>query len=65
MLGSTLLAESDIHFEEPAALLLPTCPEATVYEAIEQMSQNQVGALVVLSAKDWMALFQSATMPAK
>ena len=55
-----LSSDSGIHFEEPAALLLPDCqdragwsisPEATVYEAIEQMLQNHVEALVVLSAQ--------------
>ena len=60
MQAFTLIADSEVHFEEPAALLLPNCqepagwsisPEATVYEAIEQMSQNHVGALVVMSAQ--------------
>ncbi len=60
MQASTLIAHSDIHFEEPATLLLPNrqdraewsiSPEATAYEAIEQMVQNHVGALVVLSAQ--------------
>ena len=60
MQASTLIADSEIHFEEPVALLLPNrqypdrwsiSPEATVYAAIEQMSQNHAGALVVLSAQ--------------
>lgn len=60
MQASTLIANSNIQLEEPVALLLQNCgsrpawsisPEATVYEAIEQMSKNQLGALVVLSAQ--------------
>ena len=60
MQASTLIVDSNIQLEEPVALLLQKCdsrpawsisPEATVYEAIEQMSKNQAGALVVLSAQ--------------
>lgn len=50
--------ESGIHFGEPVKSLLrqkgravwSISPEATVYEAIERMSENHIGALVVLSA---------------
>ncbi len=51
--------ESSIHFEEPVKSLLiqkgrrvwSISPEATVYEAIERMAKNHIGALVVLSAE--------------
>ena len=51
--------ESSIHFGEPVKSLLrqkgravwSISPEATVYEAIERMSENHIGALVVLSAE--------------
>jgi CBS domain-containing protein len=51
--------ESSIHFDEPVKSLLrqkgravwSISPEATVYEAIERMSENHIGALVVLSAE--------------
>jgi CBS domain-containing protein len=54
--ASTL--ERGIDLQEPVRYLLRqktralwfTSPEATVYEAIEQMSQRHVGALAVLSA---------------
>lgn len=50
--------KSTIRFEEPVKSLLQQkghavwsiSPEATVYEAIEQMSEKHIGALVVLSA---------------
>src|ERR1700688_4366861 len=52
-------AESKIRFDEPITSLLnqksravwSISPEATVYEAIERMSENHIGALVVLSAQ--------------
>jgi CBS domain-containing protein len=51
--------ESNIHFDEPVKSLLrekgravwSISPEATVYEAIERMSDNHIGALIVLSAR--------------
>src|SRR5712692_6112535 len=51
--------ESNIHFDEPVKSLLrqkgravwSISPEATVYEAIERISENHIGALVVLSAE--------------
>ena len=51
--------ESKIHFDEPISLLLSQkgravwsiSPEATVYEAIERMSEINIGALVVISAE--------------
>ena len=51
--------ESNIHFDEPVKSLLrqkdravwSISPEATVYEAIERMAENHIGALVVLSAE--------------
>jgi CBS domain-containing protein len=51
--------ESSIHFGEPVMSLLrqkgrtvwSISPEATVYEAIERMSENRIGALVVISAE--------------
>jgi CBS domain-containing protein len=54
---SDAVVESKIHLEEPVKSLLrqeaPTVfsisPEATVYEAIERMSEKHIGALVVLS----------------
>jgi CBS domain-containing protein len=53
------LSESKIHFDEPITSLLSQkgrtvwsiSPEATVYEAIERMSENHIAALVVLSAQ--------------
>ena len=52
-------SESKIHFDEPISLLLSQkgravwsiSPEATVYEAIERMSEINIGALVVISAE--------------
>jgi CBS domain-containing protein len=52
-------AESKIRYDEPVASLLrqkdgtvrSISPESTVYEAIELMSENHVGALAVLSAE--------------
>jgi CBS domain-containing protein len=51
--------ESKIHFDEPITSLLSQkgravwsiLPEATVYEAIERMSEINIGALVVISAE--------------
>jgi predicted transcriptional regulator len=51
-------AESKIHLNEPVKSLLrikgpgvwSISPEATVYEAIEQMAKKQIGALLVLDA---------------
>ena len=51
--------EPRIHLEEPVHSVLQQkgrvvwsiSPEATVYEAIEQMSERHVGALVVLTAR--------------
>src|ERR1700687_678104 len=51
--------ESKIHFDEPITSLLSQkgcavwsiSPEATVYEAIERMSELNIGALVVISAE--------------
>jgi CBS domain-containing protein len=53
------LPESKIHYDEPVTSLLrhkvravwSISPESTVYEAIERMSENHIGALVVLSAE--------------
>ena len=55
---SDALLESNIHFDEPVKSLLrqkdravwSISPEANVYEAIERMAENHIGALVVLSA---------------
>jgi CBS domain-containing protein len=52
-------SESKIRFDEPVTSLLSQkgravwsiSPESTVYEAIERMSENNIGALVVLSAE--------------
>ena len=52
-------SESKIHFDEPITSLLDQkgravwsiSPEATVYEAIDRMSANSIGALVVLSSE--------------
>jgi CBS domain-containing protein len=52
-------SESKIRFDEPVTSLLShkgravwsISPESTVYEAIERMSENNIGALVVLSAE--------------
>jgi CBS domain-containing protein len=52
-------SESKIHFDEPITSLLSQkgwavwsiSPEATVYEAIERMSELNIGALVVISAE--------------
>jgi CBS domain-containing protein len=58
MRAATALSESTIRFEDPVRSLLskkraPTVwtigPEASVYQAIETMSERQVGALVVTS----------------
>ncbi len=54
------LSESKIRFDEPLSSLLSQkgrtvwsiSPEATVYEAIERMSENNIGALVVLNSKE-------------
>ncbi len=54
---SNAVAESKIHLEEPVESLLrqkgrtvfSISPEATVYQAIERMSEKHIGALVVLS----------------
>jgi CBS domain-containing protein len=54
------LSESKIRFDEPISSLLSQkgrtvwsiSPEATVYEAIERMSENNIGALVVLNSKE-------------
>src|ERR1035438_2553661 len=54
---SNAVGESKIHLEEPVESLLrqkgstifSISPEATVYQAIERMSEKHVGALVVLS----------------
>jgi signal-transduction protein with cAMP-binding, CBS, and nucleotidyltransferase domain len=50
--------ESKIHFDEPITALLnqkgrvwSIPPEATVYEAIERMSEINIGALVVITAE--------------
>ena len=51
--------ESKIHFDEPITALLSQkgravwsiSPEATVYEAIERMSEINIGALVVITAE--------------
>ncbi len=58
MQSSTVPAENNIQFKEPVKSLLrkkgpavwSISPDATVYEAIEQMSDKHVGALLVLSA---------------
>jgi CBS domain-containing protein len=50
--------EPNIHLNEPVMSLLrlkepgvwSISPDSTVYEAIEQMAQNQIGALIVLDA---------------
>ena len=52
-------SESKIRFDEPTTLLLSQkgravwsiSPEATVYEAIERMSELNIGALVVITAE--------------
>jgi len=52
-------SESKIHFDEPITSLLSQkgravwsiSPEATVYEAIERMSEINIGALVVISTE--------------
>lgn len=60
MQAHSFIADSNIQLQEPIEPLLQNSPfrpgwwispEATVYEAIEQMSHNHVGALVVLSAQ--------------
>jgi CBS domain-containing protein len=56
---SDAFSESKIHFDEPVKWLLSQkgravwsiSPEATVYEAIERMSEINIGALVVISAE--------------
>jgi CBS domain-containing protein len=56
---SDAFSESKIHFDEPVESLLSQkgravwsiSPEATVYEAIERMSEINIGALVVISAE--------------
>ena len=59
MRAATALSESTIRFEDPVRSLLSKKrarmvwtigPEASVYQAIEMMSEKQVGALVVTSA---------------
>ena len=53
----SMFPESKIHFDEPVKSLLrqkgravwSVSPDATVYEAIERMSKNHIGALMVLS----------------
>ena len=58
MRPATTLSESSIRFDEPVRSLLRNKsrnifsigPDATVFEAIQTMSDKQVGALVVLSA---------------
>ena len=57
MKSSDAGGESRIHLEEPvksvldqtARTVFSISPEATVYEAIERMSEEHIGALVVLS----------------
>jgi CBS domain-containing protein len=58
MRAATALSESTIHFQDPVRSLLSKKrgrtvwtigPEASVYQAIEMMSEKQVGALVVTS----------------
>ena len=61
MSAAPLVPESGIHFDEPVRVLLGSkdqtrsawsiSPEATVYDAIERMAENHLGALVVLSAE--------------
>jgi CBS domain-containing protein len=56
--------ESKIHFDEPVKSLLDQkdravwsiAPEATVYEAIERMSERHIGALVVLSGGELVGI---------
>jgi CBS domain-containing protein len=56
---SDAFSESKIHFDEPVKSLLSQkgravwsiSPEATVYEAIERMSEINIGALMVISAE--------------
>ncbi|HEY4364980.1 MAG TPA: CBS domain-containing protein [Bryobacteraceae bacterium] len=59
MRAATALRESTIRFEDPVRSLLTKKrsgnvwsigPEASVYQAIEMMSEKQVGALIVTSA---------------
>jgi CBS domain-containing protein len=58
MQAATVSAKSGIEFEEPVRSLLrqkgsgvwSISPDATVYEAIEQMSNRHIGALAVLTA---------------
>ena len=58
MQSATVSAKSAIEFDEPVRSLLrqkgsavwSVSPEATVYEAIEQMSEKRIGALAVLMA---------------
>ncbi len=56
--------ESQIHFDEPVKSLLCKkgravwfiSPEATVYEAINRMSEIHIGALLVLSAEQLVGI---------
>ena len=59
MLVRDAFPESTVHLDEPVKSLLrkkdravwSISPEATVYDAIERMAENHIGALVVLSAE--------------
>ena len=64
MKSSDTGVESRIHLEEPVKSLLDQTaravfsisPEATVYEAIERMSEEHIGALVVLSGGELVGI---------
>jgi CBS domain protein len=62
--------ESKIHFDEPVKSLLlvkgravwSIWPEATVYEAIDRMSEIHIGALVVVSAEKLVGIISEARL---
>lgn len=64
MRPATALTESTIRFDEPVRTLLRNKsrtvwsigPDATVYQAIEMMSDKQVGAIVVLSGGNLLGI---------